>query len=76
MNKDGKYAYDYYIAGTDSCAGDSGGPVYRWINDTATLIAVVARYLKSYSILDKIWSNHFLSIFIEKDCSCIYFLNQ
>ena len=46
MNKDGKYAYDYYIAGTDSCAGDSGGPVYRWINDTATLIAVVARYLR------------------------------
>ena len=66
MNKDGKYAYDYYIAGTDSCAGDSGGPVYRWINDTATLIAVVARYLKSYSILDKIWSNHFYQYLLKR----------
>ena len=46
MNKDGKYSFDYYIAGTDSCAGDSGGPVYRWINGVPTLVAIVARSMK------------------------------
>lgn len=44
LNDDGNYPYEYYISGTDSCNGDSGGPVYRWVDGVPTLIAVVARY--------------------------------
>jgi len=43
LNANGDYPYDYYIAGTDSCNGDSGGGVYRWLDGVPTLIAVVAR---------------------------------
>jgi len=43
LNEKGDYPYQYYIAGTDSCQGDSGGGVYRWINNVPTLLAVVAR---------------------------------
>jgi len=43
LNANGNYTYDYYVAGTDSCNGDSGGPVYRWINGVPTLVAVVTR---------------------------------
>jgi len=43
LNDDGNYPYEYYISGTDSCNGDSGGPVYRWVDGVPTLIAVVAR---------------------------------
>ncbi|XP_023338064.1 uncharacterized protein LOC111708804 [Eurytemora carolleeae] len=43
LNDDGKYPYSYYISGSDSCNGDSGGPVYRWINGVPILVAVVSR---------------------------------
>jgi len=43
LNEDEKYPFSFYVAGTDSCNGDSGGPVYRWIDRVPTLIAIVAR---------------------------------
>ena len=43
LNDDGTYKLDYYISGTDSCNGDSGGPAYRWVNGVPTLIGVVSR---------------------------------
>ena len=38
-----EYPYDYYIGGTDSCSGDSGGGLYTWINGVPTLLGVVSR---------------------------------
>ena len=43
LNEDGKYMYDYYIGGTDSCSGDSGGGLYYWKNGIPTLLGVVSR---------------------------------
>nr|ALS04701.1 serine proteinase stubble [Pseudodiaptomus poplesia] len=43
LNTDGKYPYDYYISGTDSCSGDSGGPMYTWRDGKPIIIGVVAR---------------------------------
>jgi len=40
---EGKYPYDYYIGGTDSCNGDSGGGLYHWKNGVPTLLGVVSR---------------------------------
>ena len=39
----GKYPFDYYIGGTDSCNGDSGGGLYYWKNGIPTLLGVVSR---------------------------------
>jgi len=39
----GNYPYDYYLGGTDSCRGDSGGGLYYWKNDKPTLLGVVSR---------------------------------
>ena len=42
--KKGKaYPYDYYLGGTDSCNGDSGGGLYTWKDGKATLLGVVSR---------------------------------
>ena len=43
LNKDGKYKLDYYVAGSDSCSGDSGGGLYHWKNGRPRLIGVVSR---------------------------------
>ena len=43
MNKDGKYKLDYYVAGSDSCSGDSGGGLYHWKDGQPRLIGVVSR---------------------------------
>jgi len=43
LNEDGSYKYNYYVSGTDSCNGDSGGALYRWIEGVPTMIAVVSR---------------------------------
>jgi len=38
------YGYDYYIGGTDSCSGDSGGGLYTWRHgNKPMLIGVVSR---------------------------------
>ena len=37
------YPYDYYLGGTDSCSGDSGGGLYTWKDGKATLLGVVSR---------------------------------
>ena len=41
--RDMRYPMDYYISGTDSCTGDSGGGLYSWINNVPTLLGVVSR---------------------------------
>ena len=33
----------YYLGHTDSCFGDSGGPLYKFINGKAYLVGVVNR---------------------------------
>ena len=43
LNKDGKYKLDYYVAGSDSCSGDSGGGLYHWKNGKPRLIGVISR---------------------------------
>ena len=43
LPEDGKYEYDYYISGTDSCAGDSGGPAYMWVDEKPILYGIVSR---------------------------------
>ena len=44
MNKDGDYNLDYYVSGSDSCSGDSGGGLYHWHGDQQPrLLGVVAR---------------------------------
>ena len=43
LNKDGKYNLDYYVAGSDSCSGDSGGGLYHWKDGKPRLIGVVSR---------------------------------
>ena len=37
------YPYDYYISGTDTCSGDSGGGVYYWKDGVPTLVGIVSR---------------------------------
>jgi len=37
------YKLDYYIGGEDTCSGDSGGPLYTWIDGVPTLIGLVSR---------------------------------
>ena len=37
------YKLDYYLGGEDSCSGDSGGPLYTWIDGVPTLIGAVSR---------------------------------
>ena len=56
LNDDGKYSLEYYVAGTDSCNGDSGGPLYTWKNDVPTLIGVVSRYADD-SCVTKVWKD-------------------
>ena len=41
--KPNSYPFDYYIGGTDSCNGDSGGGLYYWKNGIPTLLGVVSR---------------------------------
>ena len=43
MNKDGNYEFDYYVSGSDSCSGDSGGGLYHWKGGRPRLIGVVSR---------------------------------
>jgi hypothetical protein len=43
LDANGPYPLDYYISGTDSCNGDSGGPLYTWKDGVPTLIGVVSR---------------------------------
>jgi len=38
-----EYPYNYYISGTDSCSGDSGGGLYTWRDGIPTLLGVVSR---------------------------------
>jgi hypothetical protein len=38
-----KYPLSYYIGGTDSCSGDSGGGLYTWRHHKPYLIGVVSR---------------------------------
>ena len=38
-----EYPFDYYVSGTDSCSGDSGGGLYTWKDGVPTLIGVVSR---------------------------------
>ena len=40
---EGNYPYDYYLGGTDTCGGDSGGGLYYWKNGIPTLLGVVSR---------------------------------
>ena len=35
MNKDGNYEFDYYVSGSDSCSGDSGG---GWVVGTMMVL--------------------------------------
>jgi hypothetical protein len=44
LDKNGPYSLDYYISGTDSCKGDSGGGLYTWRDGAPTLMGVVSRY--------------------------------
>jgi len=37
------YKLDYYVGGEDTCSGDSGGPLYTWIDGVPTLIGAVSR---------------------------------
>jgi len=37
------YKLDYYIGGGDSCRGDSGSPLYAWINGAPTILGIVSR---------------------------------
>jgi len=39
------YPYDYYVSGSDSCNGDSGGGAYHWPNnsDTPVLLGITSR---------------------------------
>jgi len=37
------YKLDYFIGGEDTCSGDSGGPLYTWIDGVPTLIGAVSR---------------------------------
>ena len=37
LNKDGKYRKNFYLSGTDSCRGDSGGALYHWQEQTVPL---------------------------------------
>jgi secreted trypsin-like serine protease len=41
MNR--KRKKEIFSGGRDSCSGDSGGPLYRWVKDRAYLIGVVSR---------------------------------
>ena len=41
--KGSAYPFPYYISGTDSCSGDSGGGLYAWRDGKPTLLGVVAR---------------------------------
>jgi len=44
LDMDGKeYKLDFYVSGTDSCAGDSGGPAYIWKGNTPILYGIVSR---------------------------------
>jgi hypothetical protein len=43
LDKNGPYSLDYYISGTDSCKGDSGGGLYTWRDGAPTLMGVVSR---------------------------------
>jgi len=44
LDMDGKeYGLDFYVSGTDSCSGDSGGPAYIWKGDTPILYGIVSR---------------------------------
>ena len=46
MNDKGNYPFDYYVSGSDSCNGDSGGGAYFWKkkgSDQPTLIGIVSR---------------------------------
>ena len=38
-----QYPYDYYVSGTDSCNGDSGGGLYAWVNEKPILLGIVSR---------------------------------
>ena len=38
-----QYPYDYYVSGTDSCNGDSGGGLYTWVNEKPILLGIVSR---------------------------------
>ena len=41
--KGSEYPFSYYISGTDSCSGDSGGGLYAWRNGKPTLLGIVSR---------------------------------
>ena len=38
-----EYPFSYYIYGTDSCSGDSGGGLYTWRDGKPTLLGVISR---------------------------------
>jgi len=37
------YKLDYFVSGTDSCSGDSGGPLYYWKDEVPTMLGIVSR---------------------------------
>ena len=43
LNDNGEYPFPYYVSGTDSCKGDSGGPAYMWVDGKPILFGVVSR---------------------------------
>ena len=44
FSKEGElYPYNYYIGGSDSCNGDSGGGLYTWRDSRPELLGVVSR---------------------------------
>jgi len=46
LNDNGDYPFNYYVSGSDTCSGDSGGGAYFWRQSdskTPVLIAIVSR---------------------------------
>jgi hypothetical protein len=43
LNDNGEYPFPYFVSGTDSCKGDSGGPAYMWKDGKPVLFGVVSR---------------------------------
>ena len=46
LNDKGDYPFDYYVSGSDTCSGDSGGGAYQWKHgddNTPVLIAITSR---------------------------------
>ena len=67
----GSYPLDYFISGTDSCKGDSGGGLYTWRDGVPTLMGVVSRYVPTLRLEGWCTYTHGRSI---KVCTRLYLL--